>query len=71
MVSNLVKKIQEYEYYHGKTPNAIYVGRSEWYELMEDAKIFNYTNGTDDNKFMDISVIEVDKESYLKVGIVE
>ena len=66
MVGKLVRKVKEYQYYHKESPNVIYVGHNEWYELMES---FSYRK--DDCKFMDIPVIEVDKESYLKVGIVE
>jgi len=71
MVDILVKKIKEYQYYHRESPNVIYVGNNEWYELMEDVKIFNYINEKDENKFMGINVVEVNRKNYLKVGIVE
>ena len=55
MITEIYAKIRIFEYYHKKSPNAIFLGRNEW----------------EDIKFMGIALTPVSEESYFKVGIVE
>ena len=72
IVEMLHRKVKEFMYYHNESPNVIYIGRKEWYELMSETESLQYMNETEEeNKFMGIPLIEVGKENYLKVGIVE
>ncbi|MFA5715947.1 MAG: hypothetical protein WC998_09410 [Candidatus Paceibacterota bacterium] len=52
-------------------PNAVFFGHKEYDEVLRKARDMNCCDIPEFKTFMGMEMLEVDKESYFKVGLIE